>query len=76
MKNNLAHLHQTIMQISERIEKKRASITICEASVKKKMSFDLNENIEYNEDSELARELSEYRKKVDMNLYYYFMRMR
>ena len=54
---------------------KRLSKTIYEAPAKKNVSFNLNENIEYEEDTELKEELVEYRKSVGMNLYYYFRRM-
>ena len=54
---------------------KRPTITVFEAPVKKSVSFDLNSNIEYHEDTEYSQELTEYRKKVDMNMYYYFRRL-
>ena len=53
----------------------RTTITIFEAPVKKSVSFDLNSNVEYNEDTEYSQELTEYRKKVPMNLYYYLRRI-
>ena len=53
---------------------KRLSKIIYEAPAKS-VSFNLNENIEYEEDNELKEELVEYRKSVGMNLYYYFRRM-
>ena len=54
---------------------KRLSKIIYEAPAKKSVSFNLSENIEYEEDNELNEELVEYRKSVGMNLYYYFRRM-
>ena len=53
----------------------RTTITIFETPVKKSVSFDLNSNVEINEDTEYSQELTEYRKKVPMNLYYYFRRV-
>ena len=54
---------------------KRLSKTIYETPAKKSVSFNLNENIEYEEDNDMKEELVEYRKSVGMNLYYYFRRM-
>ena len=54
---------------------KRLSKTFYEAPARKSVSFNLNENIEYEEDNEFKEELVEYRKSVGMNLYYYFRRM-
>ena len=66
----LESLEYTVENLDERPSK-----TVYEAPARKSVSFNLNENIEYEEDNELKEELVEYRKSVGMNLYYYFRRM-
>ena len=66
----LESLEYTLENLDNRLSK-----TVYEAPAKKSVSFNLNENIEYEEDNEFKEELVEYRKSVGMNLYYYFRRM-